>query len=299
MADKKIIIDIEYPIKTAYGDTHLAFNAEIQKEQITTIFGESGAGKTTILRIVAGLVRPTKGYIEVDGEVWFDSSKKVFLPPQKRKVGFVFQEYALFPNMNVFENLCYGLTSRNVSRIQEMLEMMDLQELAKRYPSQLSGGQSQRVALARALIGQPKILLLDEPFSALDSSMKNRLQDEVLVMQRHFNMTTLLISHDIKEVMKLSSRVIEIAKGKVVKDKSASEFFIHSSLSAKINLHAEVLRIQKGEIMVVLTLLVYQDIIKTTLSRLEFEKDFPDLNVGQVVHLSIKAFSPLIMEVKA
>ncbi|EPY6055497.1 TPA: sulfate/molybdate ABC transporter ATP-binding protein [Campylobacter jejuni] len=289
-----IKIDINHPMNTAKGRLDLNFKKDIESGKITALFGESGAGKTTLLKIIAGLIRPEFGRIEVDNELWFDSSKNFSLALQKRKIGFVFQDYALFPNMNVKENIAYAASSK--TKVSELLALMDLENLAKIYPKHLSGGQAQRVALARALAREPKILLLDEPLSALDFKMRANLQDELAKILEYFKISTLLVSHDLAEIYKLSHRILELKNGNIIKDFPKNEFFTHSSISAKLRLSATLLEIKKSDILVVLTLLLNQDIIKITLSEEEFLKAYQDIKIGDTLILSVKAFNPLILK---
>lgn len=288
-----IKIDIKLPINTAKGKKQLELNTCLKANEITAIFGESGAGKTTLLKIIAGLIKPEFGRIEVGDELWFDTQKNVNLAIQKRKIGFVFQDYALFPNMSVKENISYAATSKQ--KAEELLSLMNLENLAKIYPKNLSGGQAQRVALARALAREPQILLLDEPLSALDFKMRSFLQDELVKILQHFKITTLLVSHDLAEIYKLSHRILELSDGKIIKDARTNEFFTSSNLSAKLRLSATLLEIKKSDILVVLTLLLNQDIIKITLSEEEFLKVYQDVKIGDTLLLSIKAFNPIIV----
>ncbi|ECL3330302.1 sulfate/molybdate ABC transporter ATP-binding protein [Campylobacter jejuni] len=288
-----IKIDIKLPINTAKGKKQLELNTCLKANEITAIFGESGAGKTTLLKIIAGLIKPEFGRIEVGDGLWLDTQKNINLAIQKRKIGFVFQDYALFPNMSVKENISYAATSKQ--KVEELLSLMNLENLAKIYPKNLSGGQAQRVALARALAREPQILLLDEPLSALDFKMRSFLQDELVKILQHFKITTLLVSHDLAEIYKLSHRILELSDGKIIKDFPKNEFFTHSNISAKLRLSATLLEIKKSDILVVLTLLLNQDIIKITLSEEEFLKAYQDVKIGDTLLLSIKAFNPIIV----
>ncbi|EFP1231292.1 sulfate/molybdate ABC transporter ATP-binding protein [Campylobacter jejuni] len=288
-----IKIDIKLPINTAKGKKQLELNTCLKANEITAIFGESGAGKTTLLKIIAGLIKPEFGRIEVGDELWFDTQKNVNLAIQKRKIGFVFQDYALFPNMSVKENIFYAATSKQ--KAEELLSLMNLENLAKIYPKNLSGGQAQRVALARALAREPQILLLDEPLSALDFKMRSFLQDELVKILQHFKITTLLVSHDLAEIYKLSHRILELSDGKIIKDARINEFFTSSNLSAKLRLSATLLEMKKSDILVIFTLLLNQDIIKITLSEEEFLKAYQDIKIGDTLLLSIKAFNPIIV----
>ncbi len=288
-----IKIDIKLPINTAKGKKQLELNTCLKANEITAIFGESGVGKTTLLKIIAGLIKPEFGRIEVGDELWLDTQKNINLAIQKRKIGFVFQDYALFPNMSVKENISYAATSKQ--KAEELLSLMNLENLAKIYPKNLSGGQAQRVALARALAREPQILLLDEPLSALDFKMRSFLQDELVKILQHFKITTLLVSHDLAEIYKLSHRILELSDGKIIKDARTNEFFTSSNLSAKLHLSATLLEMKKSDILVIFTLLLNQDIVKITLSEEEFLKSYKDVKIGDTLLLSIKAFNPIIV----
>lgn len=288
-----IKIDIKLPINTAKGKKQLELNTCLKANEITAIFGESGAGKTTLLKIIAGLIKPEFGRIEVGDELWLDTQKNINLAIQKRKIGFVFQDYALFPNMSVKENISYAATSKQ--KVEELLSLMNLENLAKMYPKNLSGGQAQRVALARALAREPQILLLDEPLSALDFKMRSFLQDELVKILQHFKITTLLVSHDLAEIYKLSHRILELSDGKIIKDARTNEFFTSSNLSAKLRLSATLLEIKKSDILMIFTLLLNQDIVKITLSEEEFLRTYKDVKIGDTLLLSIKAFNPIIV----
>ncbi|HEB9337758.1 TPA: sulfate/molybdate ABC transporter ATP-binding protein [Campylobacter coli] len=288
-----IKIDIKLPINTAKGKKQLELNTCLKANEITAIFGESGVGKTTLLKIIAGLIKPEFGRIEVGDELWLDTQKNINLAIQKRKIGFVFQDYALFPNMSVKENISYAATSKQ--KAEELLSLMNLENLAKIYPKNLSGGQAQRVALARALAREPQILLLDEPLSALDFKMRSFLQDELVKILQHFKITTLLVSHDLAEIYKLSHRILELSDGKIIKDARTNEFFTSSNLSAKLRLSATLLEMKKSDILVIFTLLLNQDIVKITLSEEEFLRTYKDVKIGDTLLLSIKAFNPIIV----
>ncbi|EAH5546857.1 ATP-binding cassette domain-containing protein [Campylobacter upsaliensis] len=284
---------LKHTIKGIEGPIKLDLDIMLSQGEISAIFGESGAGKTTLLRILAGLITPQKGFIRVGDEIWLDLKRGINLSPQKRSLGFVFQDYALFPNMSVRENLAYA--TQNQRKIDELLELIGLKELANSRPKELSGGQAQRVALARALAKEPKILLLDEPLSALDFKMRSHLQEELLKILKHFKTTALLVSHDLAEIYRLSARVLQLSGGKIIKDLPTKQFFTHHNLSAKLRLNAILLEINQSDILVVLTLLLGQDIVKITLSEEEFIKEYSEIKTGETLMLSIKAFNPLII----
>lgn len=200
------------------GNFWLDVELEIRREEFVVILGQSGSGKTTLLRCIAGLEKPEEGYIEVDGEVWFDSTRGINMPPQKRDVGFVFQDYALFPNMSVLENVMYGMKKKDKKRAIELLKMAGLDGLKDKKPDKLSGGQKQRVALLRALAKEPKVLLLDEPLSALDPELRYELQEELKNFQKSSSIPALMVSHDREEALRLADRVIKVHKGKIIEE---------------------------------------------------------------------------------
>ncbi len=290
-----IFTNIKKRLHTAEGHIEASFELEIDDGEFLTLFGPSGAGKTTLLRMIAGLEKPDSGIIRVDDEIWFDSSKNINRSPQKRSIGFVFQDYALFPTMSVYQNLLFAASQKTQQPfIDELLELTELSNLAHRFPDSLSGGQKQRVALVRALVRQPKILLLDEPLSALDSAMRLKLQDELALIHARLGVTTLLVSHDIAETVKLSNRMAQIESGRIVHIAKPLEFFSSNSLSGKLNLIGDILSIQYDAPIYVVTLLVGQSVVKTVVSKQEAQL----LNVGEKAIISSKAFNPILMPLK-
>lgn len=218
-------INIEKSMLTSEGKANLKINTEISSNELLCLFGHSGAGKTTLLRILAGLLKPEKGRVVLGDEVWFDSEKKINLTPQQRNVGFMFQDYALFPNMSVRKNIEFAQKGKNKEDVDNLLSHFGLEALQKQYPAKLSGGQKQRVALARALAAKPNLLLLDEPLSALDYEMRLNLQDEILKAHELLNSVTLLVSHDKDEVRKLATSVILLRNGAVTAQGKPAEVF--------------------------------------------------------------------------
>jgi molybdate transport system ATP-binding protein len=188
--------------------------------EVLTILGPSGSGKTMTLACIAGLIRPDEGYVNLNGEVLLDTKQKINLPARQRKVGFVFQNFALFPHLTVSQNISYGirqLPPQEMSdRVNELLDKMNIQRLGDRFPRQLSAGQQQRVAVARALAPEPEVLLLDEPFSALDSLVKERLQLELQALQRFYHGNMLLVTHDLAEGYKFGSQIAVFESGCIV-----------------------------------------------------------------------------------
>lgn len=198
----------------------------VAKGEIVSLLGPSGCGKTTLLRIIAGLETPDAG-----SDLWFDDDNVTALPVERRKVGMVFQSYALFPNMSVRANIGYGLKMQKLpknevdDRVTEVLEMCQLQPYAGRAINALSGGQRQRVALARAIAPRPRLLLLDEPLSALDAALRESLRDELAVLLRKFHITAIFVTHDQDEAMAIADRVAVMSHGRVVQSGTPEELY--------------------------------------------------------------------------
>ena len=210
-------MSIYVDIKKSYGEFKLNVQFEAGDE-ILALLGASGCGKSLTLKCIAGIEKPDEGQIILNGKTLFDSKKKINLSPQKRKVGLLFQNYALFPNMTVEQNIAIGIrkSKSEVGRIvNDLINMFHLQSLEKRSPSQLSGGQQQRVALARILASEPDILMLDEPFSALDSYLRWQLEQEMYCALSNFKGTTLYVSHNRDEVYRLCDRICVVSNGSV------------------------------------------------------------------------------------
>jgi molybdate transport system ATP-binding protein len=253
-----IKINISKKLHLPHGNNELRIDTEIHDRSFTALYGPSGAGKTSLLRIIAGLLKPERGMIEVNGQTWLNTDKKIDLPPQKRNIGFVFQDYALFPNMTVEENLRYALPpQQSPTHVQELITTMNLQAWANLKPEMLSGGQKQRVALARALVREPEVLLLDEPLSALDDDTRLQLQQELLKIHQQYNLTTLLVSHHLPEVFKLATHVIKIEQGQLQQSGTAAQVFKWQSQADGLNLIGEVVSVETDAVKV----LVLQSLI--------------------------------------
>ena len=221
-------------IEKRYGKFHLKMKFE-SGDEVLALLGASGCGKSLTLKCIAGIETPDRGRIVLDGQVLFDSEKRINLPPQKRKVGYLFQQYALFPNMTVYQNIAVGMRKcgndkkyrssrwrasnaehkKQEEVIDQILSTIGLEGMEQKYPHQLSGGQQQRVALARILVNEPKILLLDEPFSALDSHLRFRLEQQVREVIHSFGKSVVLVSHNRDEVFRLSDKIAVVSDGKI------------------------------------------------------------------------------------
>ncbi|WP_277962372.1 ABC transporter ATP-binding protein [Pseudomonas sp. RIT-To-2] len=210
-----------------YGDTPVFsdINFTIARGEFVTLLGPSGCGKSTLLRCIAGLTAVNSGRILLEGQ------DLVPLSPQKRDIGMVFQSYALFPNMTVEQNVAFGLRMQKIDkgqihqRVSEVLALVELHELANRYPHQLSGGQCQRVALARSLVTRPRLLLLDEPLSALDARIRKHLREQIRAIQQELGLTTIFVTHDQEEALTMSDRIFLMNKGKIVQSGDAQSLY--------------------------------------------------------------------------
>ncbi len=253
--------------------------------KITALFAPSGSGKSLTLQTIAGLMKPDKGRIEVNGELFFDSEKGINLSPQQRKVGYLFQDYALFPHMTVIDNIRYG--SKDEKLIEKLLRILEIDSIKDKYPPEISGGQKQRVALARALATKPKILLLDEPFSALHKSLRLSLYGEIKEIQKIFKIPIILVSHDIDEIFELADFMVVMNEGKVVQSGKPFDVFMSpkNEKIARLLGHRSFLR---GRV---------QKLEKSYVS-VETEKGFvfkckknSDLKLGDRVIISVLPFS--------
>ncbi len=280
-----IKIDIKKQLHGQIGNINLDVNLQIQKGDFIALAGKSGSGKTTLLRILAGL-ESASGNIEVNGDTWLDD--KTSLAVQKRQIGFVFQDYALFENMSVLQNLLYVNKDRDLAF--KLLELTDLKNLINRYPNSLSGGQKQRLSICRAMMKKPKLLLLDEPLSALDPKMRNSLQDEILTLHKEFNTTTIMVSHEPREIYKLSNRVILLEDGKVLNDGKPKDVLLKTQGSQKFSFEGEILDIIKVDVVNIAIISIGQQLVEVVLSNQELK----DLKVGSKINVGTKAFSPIV-----
>jgi len=281
-------MQLQKTLQGSVGEMRLDVDLQIAANSFVALAGPSGSGKTTLLRILAGL-QSAEGSLVVDGETWLEKRKN--LPPQKRDIGFVFQDYALFPNMSVEQNLLYA--AQNRARAAALLDITGLVELKERLPGTLSGGQKQRVALCRALMNRPKLLLMDEPLSALDPAMRGKLQHDILTLHKAFGTTTVMVSHDPSEIYRLAERVIVLEHGRVINDGTPAAVLLRTSGSQKFTLEGELLAIKKADVIHIAVVAIGQQIVEVVLDRTEAAS----LTVGQRVRVSTKAFAPTISEI--
>ena len=228
MSERKIKLQIkDMTKKYDNGDGVEHINLDVYEGEIVTFLGPSGCGKTTILRTIGGFLDVTSGDITVDGQ------SIVGLPPEKRPTAMVFQSYNLWPHMTIYENLAFGLKLRKVPKatidkdIKDILALVSMSGCEKKYPSQLSGGQQQRIAIARSLLLKPSLLLLDEPFSALDAKIRQQMREELKKIQHDLGITVIFVTHDQEEAMSLSHRIVVMNKGKFEQIGTPSEIYDH------------------------------------------------------------------------
>lgn len=204
---------------------------KIIKGEFFVLLGPSGSGKTTLLRCIAGLEKPDKGLIAIGGRIVFDSERKVYVPPKDRDIAMVFQNYALYPHMKVFDNIAFPLRLRRMpkeeikKRVLDVAKLLRIDDLLDRYPMQLSGGQQQRVALARALVRNPKVFLMDEPLANIDAKLRVLMRAELKKLQKELGITTIYVTHDQAEAMTMADRVAVLNKGKVMQIGSPDELY--------------------------------------------------------------------------
>ncbi|WP_127903792.1 ABC transporter ATP-binding protein [Solirhodobacter olei] len=246
-------------LEKSFGTTRVVkdFNLSVEQGEFVSFLGPSGCGKTTVLRMVAGFETPSSGSIRIDGQ------EVTGLRPNQRNIGMVFQAYALFPNLTVAGNVGFGLRvaghpkAEIAARVEEMLSLIGLPELGERYPFQLSGGQQQRVALARALAPRPRVLLLDEPLSALDAKIRVSLREEIKQIQRKLGITTIFVTHDQEEALSISDRIVVMHQG--IADQTGTPFEIYNTPTTRFvaqfvgtlnTLDAKVLDAATGQIQI-------------------------------------------------
>jgi len=264
----------------------LGLNFECEAGKVLALVGPSGSGKTTILRCIAGLFKTDQGLIQCQDQTWYDSHRNIFISPQQRHVGMVFQNYALFPHLNVRKNIEIATNVNNASSVDDLLSMVNLLGMENRMPSTLSGGQQQRVALARALAREPKVLLLDEPFSAVDQVTRRKLRLELMELIRKLNIPIILVTHDLDEATMLGDKLCVIHNGKGLQTGTSDEV-LRTPSTALVARLMDVRNLFEGHLV--------QQIPSTntsliTWSGIQFEAPYqPSLMKGEKINWSIPA----------
>ena len=269
--------------KKISDDFSIDARLEINKGSFVCLYGRSGSGKTTLLRILAGFLRADSGSIK-DGDRVLQEGNE-FLSAGKRRIGFLFQDYALFENMSVTGNLLFA--RNDPQKAAMLLEILELSEFAKSGVEGLSGGQKQRVALARALMQDPEILLLDEPLSALDFAMREKIQGYLLKIHEQFHQTVILVSHDVSEIYRLCETVYEMHDGRVVRSASPNEIFLKTSGSQKFSFAGKIVDLQARDAVQIAVVAIGSQLCEVVLSNTEAE----GLQVGDEVKTGAKAFN--------
>ena len=269
---------------------------KIPRGKVTALFGPSGAGKSSILRIISGLELADGGRISHGKEVWFDEAQRIHLPPQQRSIGFVFQDFALFPHLTAERNVAYGIKGKKrLNELKDLISLVGLSGYESYYPAQLSGGQKQRVALIRALARKPDLLLLDEPLSALDWETRRQLQEDLKRIIKQFQVTTLYVTHDVTEVYKLADYVVVLESGRVVKEGTPEEVFLGKKLSTRIQIAGKVVGIESDSIMAAVTVLHDDQYFKTLIDTEEVDR--LNLKVGDDVVIGAKSSDVILFKV--
>jgi len=277
-----IEFSLQKELHAANGSMLFNISHTIMQGAFVGVYGSSGAGKTSLLRMIAGFLVPQNGFIKVNNVQWYNSEQKINLAPQKRKIGFVFQDYALFPNMTVKENLLYALHKETKPTIvEELLGLVELDQLQNRKIQTLSGGQQQRVALARALMRKPDLLLLDEPLSALDTILREKMQVLILELHKKFQLTTILVTHDLSEITRLADEVIFIKDGAIEKSGSPVEIFASKESNGTFQITAVVVDKVNDE----LCLLIGKDLVRVKVN----EEDMRKIEKGSSVIVELEA----------
>lgn len=288
-----LVLRVRKKLHAASGPLEVAVDLRVEAGEHVALFGTSGSGKTSLLRMLAGLMRPDEGVISVGSEVWFDSAKGIDLPPHRRRPGLVFQDHALFPHRTARQNILDGLPpgAHRPERAAALLERFELGGIADLLPRMLSGGQKQRVALARTLASEPNLLLLDEPLSALDAGLRARMLEEIAIHVASFRGPMVLVSHDMTEVWRLAHCVHLLEAGAIKVSGRPSDVFGKGRTSPRLRIPATVLALEESEGLVVVTAAAAGEIVRAVVSRDEGAQLAP----GASILLAAKAYETLVL----
>ena len=287
-------------VHKSFGDLKVlkGISLDVMKGDVICIIGPSGSGKSTLIRCINALNDIQKGSIKVEGQEVNDP--KLDKLELRKKVGMVFQQYNLFPHKTALQNVMMApvrVLGQDKVKAEEaaraLIKKVRLEGKEDAYPGELSGGQQQRVALARALVQKPKILMLDEPLSALEEEIRYKLQQYILTVHKEFGLTTILISHDISEVLRMSDTVIELENGKIIKQGPTNQIFNYKDLSAKFQLTGTLIQIIKQDFIYILSVQIGKDLVKIVAD----ESEGKDLMIGDKILVSAKAFNPIIQKI--
>lgn len=223
---------LKIDVKKDFKNFNLNVNMDVKNGEFVSIYGNSGSGKTTLLNLIAGLAKPDSGDINMGRATWFSKDARINLKPQKREVGYLFQEHRIFPNMTVRQNIEFaaGKESMDKDEIEELLKLTELKKYENLNSKQLSGGQKQRLALARAIVRKPQLFLLDEPMSSLDFEIKLMMNEKIREIHKRYKPTIIMISHSIKEIVNVSDRIFFMEKGRIIRSKKVKEMNLDSHI---------------------------------------------------------------------
>ncbi len=276
-------VNVNKQLDSSEGRMILHLEACVDEGSFIVLQGKSGAGKTSLLRLLAGLMLPDQGYITFGGKHWTDTAKGVFLPPQKREVGMVFQDYALFPNMTLLENIRFASTKEcSLDLVDTLMDIMELEALRHHAIKSLSGGQKQRVALARALVQRPKLLLLDEPLAALDREMKIKLRDFIKDWHHEQRPTLIWVSHDASEIIPLADRLWELENGRLIEKECAVQNINDKPVKGRFQISAEIEGMEQQGSGYILSLRIGLQSVHLTVE----ESEVSGLKIGDTVLLT-------------
>ncbi|MDR3426234.1 ATP-binding cassette domain-containing protein [Silvimonas sp.] len=268
----------------------LTMQVDVPQGGCLALYGPSGVGKTTLLRILAGLARAESGMVRFNGQTWFDATSHEQTPTRSRRVGFVFQDFALFPNMTVDGNLAFAQSKPDATRRGHWLELTGMTAYGRRYPRELSGGQLQRVALARALASEPQLLLLDEALSALDGSLRSSLQQALADILSETQLTTVLVSHDPGEVFRLASQVAYLQPDAPTRYGTPREVLLNTNTLGRYALAGQVLLVEPAGVQARVVIAIGQETLTTLVNHAEATA----LHVGQRVNVALNGASAMV-----
>lgn len=289
-----INIAINKKFKGNRNEFELKVNFDFSEGEVIGVYGKSGAGKSSLLRAICGFETVDEGFIKINNKIWLCSEKKINIPTQKRRIGLLSQEYNLFPNFNIEQNILFSAPKNyNKELFHKLINTAGVNELLKEFPYHLSGGQQQRIALIRALMREPQLLLLDEPFSALDKKMRDTLLDLLITFKKSLSFTCLFVSHDVSDLQKIADIILHLEDGKVIDFGRTNKLFAKSNISGKYKIIGKVVTIQKSDLVFIVEIIYENSLMKIIAT----EDEIKNVNIGDNVVISAKAFNPIFSKI--